>query len=444
MQWLANKRFVHGIQPPEHKETTARLPIHQFPFAPELNLPLQQHIGKPALCQVRIGQEVRRGEVIATADGDMSVPIHAPASGTITSIGLVPTIAGQPTMGIALRPFPASTQEVATGTPCDVHDATPQDILSAIQGAGIVGLGGAAFPTHVKLRVPEQHVIDTLIINGCECEPYLTTDHRVMLEQANDIMQGIRYVQKASGAARTVIAIEANKADAADVLQKHLPNDMPIRVEILPVKYPQGAEKILVKSLLGREIPAGGHAYHVGVVTVNVATAAEIGRLLPLGRGICERVITIAGDAIEKKGNYRMPIGTPLRFILEYVGAGSDIQRVFFGGPMMGNAIANRDVSITKGTSGVIALTREECGAVLNEYPCIHCGACVDACPVGLNPSQLGKLAQKQRYVEMAQDFFLGECFECGCCSYVCPSHIPLVQHFRAAKSALSTTRATP
>lgn len=444
MNWFANKGFARGIQPPSHKDATARLPIRQFPFAPELSLPMQQHIGKPARCQVRVEQDVSRGEVIAVADGDMSVPIHAPASGTITRIGLVPTVAGQPTMGVVLRPFPASTQEVVAGIPCDINNATSHDILHAIQNAGIVGLGGAAFPTHVKLRVPEQHVIDTLIINGCECEPYLTTDHRVMLEQAADIMLGIRYVQKASGAARTIIAIEANKTDAADVLQKLLPDDLPICIEILSVMYPQGAEKILIKTLLGREVPAGGHAYHVGVVTVNVATVAEIGRLLPMGRGICERVITVAGGAIQKPGNYRIPIGTPLRFILDYVGASAETQRIFLGGPMMGSAVANVDAAVTKGTLGVIAFTGVECGASLREYPCIHCGACVDACPMRLNPAQLGKLAQKQRYAEMAESYGLRECFECGCCSYVCPSHIPLTHYFRAAKTTLATTRATP
>jgi electron transport complex protein RnfC len=428
------RSFAHGIHPPEAKDDTKGLPIRQFPFAPVMIIPLVQHIGKPAVPVVREGQEVERGQLIAEPDGFVSVAMHAPASGVIQRIALVPSISGKMVPGVFLKPFPGSSQEVSEGTPCDFASATVEEILLAIQRAGIVGLGGAAFPTHVKLKVPDDKHIDTLIINGVECEPYLTTDHRVMLEQADDIFMGIRYLLKVTAAERAIIGVEANKLDVAEALRAALPAGEPVTVEVVAVKYPQGAEKMLLSALLDREVPSGGLPSDVNVVSVNVATTAEIGRLLPHGRGIQERVITIGGPGIKKKGNYRIPIGTPLRFALEYVGMEDNLSRVFLGGPMMGQALPSLDIPITKGTSGFTAFTSAQTAAPA-EYPCIHCGYCVDACPLFLNPSQLGLLARSSQYERMTGEFHLMDCFECGSCSYVCPAHIPLVQRFRAAKA---------
>lgn len=431
---LHRNTFRHGIHPPESKDETCRLPIRQFPFAPVIILPMAQHIGVPSEIVVREGQEVRRGQLVAEARGYVSVPMHAPVSGTVRKIANVPTISGQMSPGIYLEPFPSSTQEVLEGTPIDPETATPDEILKGIQDAGIVGLGGAAFPTHVKLKVPEGKTCDTLVINGIECEPYLTTDHRVMLEQEADIFTGIRYLLKATGASRAVIGIEANKQDAADHLRRNRPEGLPVSIEVLPVKYPQGAEKMLVKALLGKEVPSGGLPVDVGVVGVNVATAAEIGRLLPHGRGIQERVVTIAGPGVKKKGNYRIPVGTPLRFVLEQVGVDEGISEVYMGGPMMGVAVSNLNISIVKGTSGILVFTDKDVQRPKDIYPCIKCGACVDACPIMLNPSRLGILAKFEAYEEMAAKYNLMDCFECGSCSYVCPSNIPLVQYFRLSK----------
>ncbi|MFC1747606.1 electron transport complex subunit RsxC [Pseudomonadota bacterium] len=433
---LKEKTFPHGVHPPDHKAETNTLAIRRFPFAPVMVIPLAQHIGKPAIAAVNEGQEVMRGQVIATADGFMSVPIHAPASGVVRKIALVPSIAGTMVPGIYLEPWPGSTQEQAEGQPCTT-DAEPSEIIQAIQQAGIVGLGGAAFPTHVKLVIPEDTFVDTLIINGVECEPYLTTDHRVMLEQTTDIMMGIRYLLKVVNAERAIIGVEANKADAVQQLRQAIPPDLPVTVESLTVKYPQGAEKILIKALLGRELPPGKHTIDINAASVNVATTAEIGRLLPHGRGIQERVITITGPAIEKKGNYRIPIGTPLRFALEQAGVKADVSQIFLGGPMMGQAVPNLDIAITKGTSAVLAFTEAETGIKPHVYPCIHCGACLEACPMGLNPAQLGALAKVENFPLMAAQYHLMTCFECGSCSYVCPAHIPLVHYFRLAKASL-------
>jgi electron transport complex protein RnfC len=400
-------------------------------------------MGKPSVAVVQEGQEVARGQRIATADGFMSVSMHAPASGVVRRIALAPSISGRMVPAVYLEPFPGSTQEVLDGTPCPLDTATRDEIVAAIQDAGVVGLGGAAFPTHVKLKIPDGKRVDTLIINGVECEPYLTTDHRVMLEQSSDVFNGIRYLLKVTGAGRAIVGVEANKPDAVEHLRAGLPEDLPASVEALRVKYPQGAEKMLITALLGREVPSGGLPLDVNVLCVNVATTAEIGRLLPHGRGIQERVITVTGPAVEHKGNYRIPIGTPLRFVLEHVGVSEDVNRVFLGGPMMGQAASSLDVSITKGTSGVTAFTDTEAERTHRHvYPCIRCGYCVDACPIFLNPSQLGILALNEDHETMVGEFNLMDCFECGSCSFVCPSHIPLVQQFRMAKAAVRKAKA--
>jgi electron transport complex protein RnfC len=436
MSLLGLKTFRHGIHPAELKDETSGLAIRQFPFAPLLIVPLVQHMGKPSIATVREGQEVTRGQRIARPDGFMSVAMHAPASGIVRKIGLVPGVSGRMVPGVYLEPYPGSTQEVAEGTPCPLDGATPDQIVAAIQEAGVVGLGGAAFPTHVKLKIPAGKHVDTLIINGAECEPYLTTDHRVMLEQRDDIYTGIRYLLAVTGAERAIIGVEANKIDAAEQLREALPSDLPATVEVLRVKYPQGAEKMLITALLGRQVPSGGLPLEVHVLCVNVATTAEIGRLLPRGRGIQERVITITGPAVARKGNYRIPIGTPLRFLLEVVGVDPEVSRVFLGGPMMGQAASTLEISITKGTSGVVAFTEPESRRTVRPvYPCIRCAYCIDACPIFLNPSQLGLLADNGEYERMAKELHLFDCFECGSCSFVCPSHIPLVQRFRVAKA---------
>jgi electron transport complex protein RnfC len=437
MRLLGLRSFRHGVHPPEAKDETSGLPIRQFPFAPLLVVPLSQHAGKPSIPVVREGQEVARGERIARPDGDLSVAMHAPASGVVRRIALAPSIGGRMTAAVYLEPFPGSTQEVIPGRPCPLDSATPEEILAAIQEAGVVGLGGAAFPTHFKLRVPAGKSVDTLVVNGAECEPFLTTDHRVMLEQREDLFTGIRYLIKATGAPRVIVGVEENKPDAAAHLRAGVPPDLALEVELLRVKYPQGAEKMLITALLGREVPSGGLPVDVHALVINVATAAEIGRLLPLGRGIQERVVTVTGPAVKKKGNYRIPIGTPLRFVLETVGVEqSELNRVFLGGPMMGQAASSLDIPLTKGTSGVVAFTEELAEKThLQVWPCIRCGYCLDACPIFLNPSQLGLLARNEAWERMAGEQNLFDCFECGSCSFVCPAHIPLVQQFRMAKA---------
>ena len=435
MNLPGTRTFRHGVHPSPEKAATKDAAIRRFPFAPLLIVSLHQHAGRAARAVVRAGEEVRRGQKLAEADGDVSVPVHAPALGTVRRIAPAPSISGRMVEAAYLEPLPGSTQEVAEGTPCRVEVASPDEILAAVRDAGIVGLGGAAFPTHVKLRVPAGCTVDTVIINGVECEPYLTTDYRVMLEQASDVIEGVRFVLKARGAARAILAVETHARDALEAVRAAAGDTVPLETRALSVKYPQGAEKLLIKTLLGREVPSGELPSAVGAVCINVATTAESGRLLPHGRGILERVVTFAGAAVARPGNYRIRIGTPLSFALEYVGATAHIGRVFLGGPMMGQAVGHLDVPITKGVAGVIAVPATKPAQV---YPCIRCGRCLEACPLDLNPAELGALARAGEYARMVGEFHLADCFECGACAFVCPSHLPLVQEFRAAKHRLA------
>jgi electron transport complex protein RnfC len=433
---FTRKTFGHGVHAPEHKDLTRARPIRRFPFAPRLTVPLSQHIGKPAVPCVRPGQEVVRGEPIALADGFLSVPIHAPVTGMVEAIRLMPSARGPKTEAIVIKTYAADNQQVLYGTPRAIDDLTPAELIRAIQDTGMVGLGGAAFPTHAKLTVPEGYTVDTLVVNGCECEPYITADHRVMLEHADELLTGIRIVLKATGAQRAVIGVEDNKLDALNAIRERLPADGSISVQAVRTKYPQGSEKLLIKVLLDREVPSGGFPYQIGAVVQNVSTLTELGVLLPNGQGLIERVLTITGPGVNKPGNYRVPIGTPLRFVLDEVGFVSDAGRVLLGGPMMGTAIASLDVPITKAVSAIVVLPAQSSTArALKIYPCIRCGRCIAACPLRLNPSQLGLLAVKREYQVMQERFHLNDCFECGSCTYVCPAHIPLVQYMRIAKA---------
>lgn len=435
--FLSSLTFPHGVHPPEFKEATRDQAIRRLPFAPRIIIPLQQHFGVPAIPLVRAQQEVVRGQPIAVQNGDLSVAMHAPVTGIVEGIRLMPTARGPKNEAIVIRTLAADSQVVRWGTPRDVNSLSSAGIIQAVQAAGLVGLGGAAFPTHKKLEVPEGYPIDTLVVNGCECEPYLTADHRIMLERTDALLLGIRLAMRALKAQRAVIGVEDNKLDAVEALQARLnPND-PIRVQTVRTKYPQGSEKLLIKALLKREVPSGGYPYQIGVVVNNVNTLSQMGELLPSGQGLIERVVTVAGPGVKKPGNYRVPIGTPLRYLLEQVGYAGDASHIILGGPMMGNTVASLDVPVTKGVAGVIVLPElaGQSKPAGKTHPCIRCGRCLEACPVNLNPCELGRLAVKREYATMQARFHLNDCFECGCCSYVCPSNIPLVQYFRIAKS---------
>lgn len=433
------KTFGRGVHPPEHKDATKNKPVKRLGFAPELVVLVQQHLGVPATPIVRKGQEVVRGEPVAGAGGFVSVPMHAPATGTVAKIDNAVMSTGRLGLAVTIKPYPGSTQEVLYTGDADIDGMAPADIVSAVQETGMVGLGGAAFPTHVKMAVPKGKTVDTVIANGCECEPFLTNDHRLMLEQHDDLFRGIAIAIKATGAREAIIGVEDNKPDVIDTLRRELEKNgsgLPIRVEPVKTMYPQGAEKMLIKALLRREVPSGGLPVDVNVAVFNVATLAQLADLLPQRRGLIERIVTVTGPGVEKPGNYLVPLGTPLRYIFDEVGLSPDARQVILGGPMMGLSVASLDVPVTKGVSGILVLTEEEVAARPEKvYPCIKCGQCVLACPMSLNPSLMGDLARRREYALMQEQHHLNDCFECACCTYVCPSNIPLVQYFRVAKA---------
>jgi electron transport complex protein RnfC len=428
--------FSHGIHPPAHKSQTAQIPIRRLAFPQQLIIPLGQHIGTPAKAIVSKGEEVVRGQPIAIAQGAVSVPLHAPATGRIHGIESVTNARGSREVAILLDVFEASTQEVLWSNPQNPESMDTDTMLQAIRDAGLVGLGGAAFPSHIKLRIPEDKSVDTLVINGCECEPYLSCDHRTMLEYPDELIRGIGYAMQASGTKKAIIGIEDNKLDAVKILLQRLRNHPHISVQAVETKYPQGSEKMLIQSLLNRKVPAGGIPADIGVVVNNVGTMSALGKLLPKGEGLIERIITVTGPGIRHPGNYLVPIGTPIGFILNQVGYEGGVNEFILGGPMMGPAVSSLETPITKGSSGLLVLNepgiREETRKI---WPCIKCARCVSACPMHLNPAQLGQLAASAQYAEMAENHNLDHCFECGCCSYVCPANIPLVQYFRIAKA---------
>ncbi|MCW2316736.1 electron transport complex protein RnfC [Rhodoblastus acidophilus] len=436
--FLRGEAFARGIHPPEHKGT-AHQPITRLPFAPRLIVPLSQNVGRPAKPLVKVGQDVVRGQPLAEADGFVSVPHHAPVSGTVEAIRLNPTSTGVWTESVVIKAHAGSTQAVEWEEPQDLAALDDSGVIAAVQRTGIVGLGGGVFPTHAKLKVPKEFPVDTLVVNGCECEPYLTSDHRIMVERARDIMIGIEMSRRLLGNPRAIIGVEDNKPDAVEALRAALPASGEVTVEAVPTKYPQGAGEMLIKTLLNREVPPDARSYSVGAYVQNVATLAYMGALAPRGRGFIERVITVAGTAVERPGNYLVPMGTPLRFLLDYVGAPQEAIEVIYGGPMMGQAVACLDAPITKGVSGILVFRARELVApsAKKSFPCIKCGKCIESCPMGLNPSTLGMLAAKRQYDTMADTYRLGACFECGTCSYVCPANIPLVQQFRVAKQVL-------
>ncbi len=438
------KTFAHGVHPQEFKEATALKPIRRMAFPPEVIVPLQQHTGAPAKAIVREGQEVVRGEPIAEPGGFVSVPMHAPVSGVVERIATVMTPGGIKVPAIYIKSYPGASQEVLYGKPQDIERMTQADLIKAIQATGVVGLGGAAFPTHVKLALPEGKKVDTVVINGCECEPYLTTDHRIMLEYPEAVIMGARIIMKAIGAQRVIIGTEDNKRDAAHALRQAIHADDPISVEVVHTKYPQGAEKMLVKSLLNREVPSGGLPLEAGVGVFNVATLAQLGALLPHSQGLIERVVTITGPGVSEPGNFMACLGTPLRFALAQAGFTGEAAQVILGGPMMGISAATLELPLTKGITGIVVLTAEEVARNRNrrEFPCIKCGTCLSACPMHLNPSMLGLLARKREFEAMGKQYHLMDCFECGSCSYACPSNIPLVQQFRVAKSLIRERKA--
>jgi H+/Na+-translocating ferredoxin:NAD+ oxidoreductase subunit C len=428
--------FRHGVHPPDSKELTEHVAIRRMPFPAEIVLPLRQHAGKPAKLLVSKGDRVERGDKIAEADGFVSVPIHASAAGVVTDIGWWPHPDGSMAEAVRIRVEKYSPQVPRPRLVPEWQGLSPAQVVQAVQAAGVVGLGGAAFPAHVKLSPPKDAKIDFLLVNGAECEPYLTTDHRTMAEYPERVQSGIRIMMHTLGVSRAVIGVEKNKPDAIEALRRTLPTDLDVTVMPLTVKYPQGAEKMLIKAVTGREVPSGKLPMHVGTIVQNVASLAAIAEVFETGLPLIERIVTITGPAVRKPSNLIVPVGTKLRDAIEFCGGlTDDVAEILFGGPMMGLPQSDLDTPLIKGTTGVVVLNEAQSKPRVT-YPCIRCGHCLDACPVFLNPSKLGQLAQAGRYEDM-ETSNLADCMLCGACSYVCPSNIPLSQMFALSKNLL-------
>lgn len=432
MKFLA-RTFPHGVHPEEHKDTSS-LPIERMPFTDRYVLPLGQHIGAPSRPVVKSGDRVVRGQKIADAGGFVSVALHSPVTGTVRALDSRRHPNGSLVPAIEIEIDRYAGQETPRGEPVDPSAGSIDDFVKRIQEAGLVGLGGAAFPAHVKYRIPDGAVVRELIINGCECEPYLTCDHRVMLEKATDVVRGTVILRDRIGAERATIGVERNKLDAIQALEAAAAGDDRVVVVPLEVKYPQGAEKMLVKAVLGLEVPAGRLPLEVGVLVNNVSTVACLADIFDRGIPLIERVMTVAGPAVRRPSNLLVPIGTPVRAVLEHCGGlTGDAREIVMGGPMMGQPLGSLDTPVVKGTSGLLAFTESKLARAA-EYGCLKCGRCVEACPVFLNPSRLARLAKAQRYEDMER-FQVLDCMECGSCSYACPSNIPIVQLIRVSKS---------
>ena len=430
------RTFRHGIHPHEHKDETEHLAVERMPFVERYVIPLSQHTGAPCRPVVRVGQEVVRGEIIAEPGGFVSTTLHAPVTGRVIAIASRHHPNGKLMESIEIEADPYSTQEIFPDEPGDWREMDIDAFVGAVQRAGLVGMGGAAFPSHVKYKLPEGRRAKTLLVNGAECEPFLTADHRLMVERPEAVLRGIEIVAAKLRVDETVIGVELNKPDAIEALTRRLPEGGSVRVVPLRVKYPQGAEKTMIKAVFGIEVPTGKLPLDVEIVVNNVGTVAAIADYFDRGQPLIERLVTVAGPGVRKPANLLVPVGTPVRAVVEHAGGlKPETRELIMGGPMMGTPLASLDVPVLKGTSGILAFTEVET-RLPAEYACIRCGRCVEACANYLNPSRLGRLARAGRYEEM-EEYSVMDCFECGSCSYACPSGIPIVHLIRVAKSAL-------
>ena len=433
---VSKQTFEGGVHPFEGKEFTEKKPIENLPTPRTVFIPLQQHIGAPTKPLVAKGDEVKAGQKIADATGFVSVPIHASISGKVKGIlDVLHPVSGRGKAIVIERGEEESGEEWIEDFALDEDylNLSTQEMRDRIKEAGLAGLGGATFPTHVKLSPPPDKKIDVAILNGAECEPYLTADHRLMLEHAEEIIKGLEIIMKILGVERGIVGIENNKKDAAEAMVRAAASYKNIQIAVLPVKYPQGAEKQLIKALLNREVPTGGLPMDVGVVVQNVGTAKAIYDAVAYRKPLTHRVVTVTGPGIKSPKNVLVPIGTPFKDVVDFCGGLSDgARKIIMGGPMMGLAQPNLDVPVVKGTSGILVF--EEAQAQLPpEDPCIACGRCVEVCPMHLLPTTLQMLVENERY-EDAEKYHVMDCIECGSCSYICPSNRRLVHAIRLGK----------
>lgn len=425
--------FKGGIHPPDKKTLAANSPIVTAKPPKIAVIPLSQHIGAPCKPVVSIGQEVKKGEVVGEPAGFVSSPVHASVSGKVVAIGEFPNAMGRMVNSVVIENDGKEEWTLLKDHP-DYMSLQPEELKEKVKAAGIVGMGGATFPTVVKLSPPKEKQIDAVLINGAECEPYLTADYRLMVERPKEVVEGLKILMKILGVQKGYVGIENNKPDAVAKM-KEAASGSGIEVLSLEVKYPQGAEKMLIKAILGREVPPRALPMDVGVVVQNVGTALAIYEAARFGKPLIERVVTVTGEGIAEPKNLMVRIGTKVSDLIDECGGFKDgVGKVISGGPMMGFALSSLDVAVTKGTSGILVIPEKDVFHADEFGPCIRCGRCIDACAMGLTPSMLSVLSERGFYEE-AKEYNLFDCFECGSCTYVCPSKRPIVQLVRLAKS---------
>ena len=424
-----------GVHPPESKALTVDRPIEQMALPLQIELILGQHIGAPCSPVVKKREEVIEGALIGDVEKGLGVPLHTPVAGKIKDIGnsAHPLKVTAPSITIDVD----GEAEPVAYTRIEWREEEPQALLQKVKKAGIIGIGGAGFPTHVKLSPPKNTPVDTLVLNGAECEPYITADHRQMLEHAAEIVEGAKIILRILGISRCLIGVERNKPDAVAALEeaigKGTENEYIIEVKTLQVKYPQGSEKQLIQATTGRKVPGYALPAAVGVVVQNVSTAKAVFDGVVYGKPFTEKVVTVSGNGIARPANLLVKVGTRVADIVDYLGGITpDVKKIVLGGPMMGFAVSDLSVPVTKTTSSVLFLTEEEIDTRPHSQ-CIRCGWCLDACPMGLEPKEVGLYVEAGRGEE-TEPFGVFECFECGSCAYVCPAKRPLVQFIRLAK----------
>lgn len=431
-----------GVHPADHKRPAADQPVRRLPIPPRLHLMLSQHVGSPARPVVMVGQKVLKGELIAAAQGNISAPLHAPTSGVVSAIGEItaPHASGLPGVAISLD-ADGDDRWLDNERPADPFALAPTEIADRVAAAGVVGLGGATFPSSVKLSLGRRSSIDTLIINGSECEPYLSCDDRLMRDRAAAIVSGIRLMLIATGARQAKVGIEDNKPEAIAAMREASSGFAEVRIVPVPARYPMGSDRQLIVELAGREVPSDARAADVGVIVHNVGTAYAVHDAVCLNRPLVSRLMTLNGKAAGMPGNYEVPIGTLVSDLIAFTGGVKGAAAMVMGGPMMGSVLPHARVPVIKGTSGILLLDAEE-SARYEPEACIRCGSCVKACPMGLLPLEMSARIRNDD-LDGAADLGLTDCIACGCCAYVCPSHIPLVQYFYHAKGDLSARQRT-
>ena len=422
--------YYGGVHPSERKEFTEHLALKRFPDPKEVVIPLSMHAGAPANPTVQVGDTVKVGQVIGEPAAFISGFVHSSVSGTVTAIENRPHATRGECLSVIIRSDGKNTLHESVQPREDADSLTPDEIVEIIKNAGIVGMGGAGFPTAVKLKPAKP--VDTILLNGCECEPLLTADHRVLLEYADDVIFGLRMIIKAVGAKKGVIVIEDNKPDAIALMQEKTAGCSNMEVVAAKTKYPQGAEKMLIKRVTGRQVPRGGLPADVGCVVSNISTTKAIADAIQKGMPLIERVVTVTGERLKNPGNYIVKIGTNTKDLIDYCGGvtGDGEVTVKAGGPMMGFVLSDTNVPIMKGSNGIIVVDTDH----TKEQPCIKCGRCMDVCPMELSPLYFAKFADEKNWQGMKEKNVM-DCIECRCCEYICSSKIPLVDKIKAGKN---------